>query len=325
MAWLSQPLSAAELTEGAIKQGSVDNCSLRVEGPIEKGDNQRVEALLRASTSEIFNYPDFKPENQYVVCLSGPGGNYLEGIALAKTFSSFDVTTLVEDGKSCLSACAIAFLGGRINFRSGEGYSPSRVLFPGSRLGFHAPQLTVGDGEYTEQQVLAAYDVALNAISALNSNAKTLYIDDNLISEIIAHRGEDFYYVDTIDDLSHFDIRLAGHRDNPIRNDTRKAACWNAFNWLLVGDNTRMTDEEWSSVFNDNSPGFLDSSRKDIYTFYPFDGPMYCHVSRPPDAPDIGPVQIVLSELQDLSDPRGRYYTTGLALFRGNRTIDTTR
>ncbi len=324
---LSNPAAARAISfaEGTGAPGLQSQCSLRLDGPIEKGDAAAVEQRLAADTGKVSNYPSHLPQEQYVVCLSGPGGNYLEGIALARLFSRFDVTTRVEDGKSCLSACAIAFLGGRYNSRSGEGFSASRLLSPDSRLGFHAPQLVVADGDYSRDQVLASYTIALDAISELQKHKKDLFVDDDLIAEIVAHRDEDFYYIDTVDDLAYFDIDLIGYRDNAIRSDTRKAACWNAFNWLLVDQNVRMSDAEWEQVFTQKGDNFFRAPRPDIYVFTPFDGPMYCHVSKPASAPDSGPVRVVLSEFDNLSDPRGEYYTTPLILMRGNRTLPTTR
>ena len=221
--------SALTLEEGTAALGSVNECSLRLDGVIEKGDNGKIAAHIKAATSRFEFYPDTSVDKQYIVCLSGPGGNYLEGIELAKTLSSLDVTTKVEDGQSCLSACAIAFLGGRFNTQSGEGYFPSRYLFPGSRLGFHAPQLTVPDAGYTKEEVQKAYGLALDAITELNAASKDLFISPDLIAAIVRHRDEDFYFIDTIDDLAHFKIDLAGYRKNTVRDDTRKAACWNAF------------------------------------------------------------------------------------------------
>ena len=319
------PARAIEIGEGTGAPGPQTQCSLRLDGPIGKGDAAAVEQRLAADTGKVSNYPSHLPQEQYVVCLSGPGGNYLEGIALARLFSRFDVTTRVEDGKSCLSACAIAFLGGRYNSRSGEGYSASRLISPDSRLGFHAPQFVVADGDYSREQVLASYTIALDAISELQKHKKDLFIDDDLIAGIVAHRDDDFHFIDTVDDLAYFDIGLIGYRDNAVRDDTRKAACWNAFNWLLVDRNVRMSDADWEQVFAQKGDSFHRAPRPDIYVFTPFDGPMYCHVSRPADAPDNGPVRVVLSEFDDLSDPRGQYYTTPLILMRGNRTLPTTR
>ena len=197
-------------------QTTVDKCTLTISGTILKGDAAKISAVIEQDTSSIFNYPGIGVDENYVVCLTGLGGNYLEGFRMAQVFSKFFVATSVPDKASCLSACAIAFLGDRKNFRSGEGFAPSRFLFPDSVLGFHAPQLSIADGNYTQEAVLAAYKVALDAISELQAHARDLYINKDLIREAIAHRGDDFYYVNTIDDLAYFDITLLGYKKRTI-------------------------------------------------------------------------------------------------------------
>ncbi len=316
--------SAITLEEGTGALGSVNECSLRIDGVIEKGDNAKVADHIKAATSRFEFYPEVLRDKQYVVCLSGPGGNYLEGIEIAKTLSSLDVTTKVEDGQSCLSACAIAFLGGRFNSQSGEGYFPSRYLFPGSRLGFHAPQLTVPDADYSKDQVQKAYGLALDAITELNAASKDLFISPDLTAAIVRHRDNDFFFTETIDDLAHFRFDLAGYRKNAVRDDTRKAACWNAFNWKYIGANRRMSDEEWTNAFADTSTED-EKVPKGIFLFFPFDGPMFCRVSIPyPDAETLQ-IKVVLSQNRDMSDPAGEYYAEHTILYRGTRKIGETR
>lgn len=318
-------VDAVTLEELSKKQTSFSNCSLQVTGAIVKGDAEKIEAVIAEATKQIFNYPNPDFDKQYVVCLSGPGGNYLEGIKIARIFSKFYVTTIVRNNETCLSACAIAFLGGRYNSRSGVGFSSSRYLFPDSTLGFHAPQLQVNEGDYSQKAVLTAYKIALDAISEIQKSARKLFIDEYLITEMFAHRGSDFYYISTVDDLTYFDIGLLGYRERKIQTDTRRAACWNAFNWNVTDNNNRLSSDEWNDVFQQKSDTLFGSKKRDTYTFFPFDGPMYCKISRPSNAPNTGPIQVILSESEDLSDPRAFFYTTPLILMRGNRLLSTTR
>lgn len=306
-------------------QTSVDKCTLLVSGTIVKGDAAKISTVIEQETSLIPNYPGIGDNENYVVCLTGPGGSYLEGITMAKVFSKFDVATSVPDKASCLSACAIAFLGGRRNFRSGVGYAPSRHLFPDSKLGFHAPQLAIEDGNYSQRSVLAAYKIALDAITELQASARELYIDKDLIREIVAHRGDDFHYVDTVDDMAYFDIILLDYRERPIKEDTRRAACWNAFHWHYYPNNERFNSEEWSNAFSDDYNPLGNRRPAGTYVFTPFDGYVVCKVSKPDNAPNSGSVQVILSESPDLSDPMVSIYTTPMILMRGNRTLSSTR
>src|SRR5690606_32028891 len=84
--------------------------------------------------------------NCALVTLHSPGGNYIEGLKLANFMRENHIATVVEQGSSCYSACAFAFLGG-------TGYSPQqgigiyidRMIELGGRLGFHAPYFASED------------------------------------------------------------------------------------------------------------------------------------------------------------------------------------
>ncbi|MCB1417551.1 MAG: hypothetical protein KDJ74_00535 [Notoacmeibacter sp.] len=313
---------AADIETVTGKPGSVDACSYRVSGRIASGDADKVEQMLATETGKIFNYPDTELNQQITVCLSGPGGNYLEGIRLALVYSRFDVTTVIADGDTCLSACAVSFLGGRYNSRSGVGYSPSRYLFPNSVLGFHAPQLVVAGGDFTSEQVLNSWSIALDAIAEIQKHKRDLFIDDDLIAELVAHRGDDFYYVSTVDDLGYFNIELAGARAETIREDTIKAACWNAYHWLYFDTNKRFSDAEWNEVFAGNYGQF--DRRTGIYEMGISDGSMSCLASEPDDAPEIYPIRVILS-WGLIEKPDARYAFNRRILFRGNRQLPSTR
>ncbi len=75
-----------------------------------------------------------------VLTMNGPGGNYYEGLALADFIRANHITTVIERGASCYSACAFAFLGGS-GYSSMQRYRTyvDRQIEPGAILGFHAP------------------------------------------------------------------------------------------------------------------------------------------------------------------------------------------
>jgi hypothetical protein len=68
-----------------------------------------------------------------VVLLASPGGNLNAGIEIGKAIRLKGFATAVPRGVSCASACAIAWLGGRI-----------RLMGEGSTIGFHAAYREVG-------------------------------------------------------------------------------------------------------------------------------------------------------------------------------------
>ena len=75
-----------------------------------------------------------------VLTMNGPGGSYYEGLALADFIRANHITTVIERGMTCYSACAFAFLGGS-GYSSMQRYGTyvDRQIEPGAILGFHAP------------------------------------------------------------------------------------------------------------------------------------------------------------------------------------------
>jgi hypothetical protein len=92
-------------------------------GEVRQGDVERLSAYLR----------QVPIKSNVAVYLASGGGNLYEGIRLGLFFRNNHIKTVVEGGRSCASACALAFLGGTDN----SGY-PWRSSSTDSRLGFHA-------------------------------------------------------------------------------------------------------------------------------------------------------------------------------------------
>lgn len=93
------------------------------EGDIFDGDAERLQTFLQSQSRE----------KRTVVYLASPGGSLYEGIRLGLLFQSENIQTVVEGGRSCASACALAFLGGTDH----SGY-PWRSASDNGRLGFHS-------------------------------------------------------------------------------------------------------------------------------------------------------------------------------------------
>ncbi len=93
-------------------------------GPIENGDADRFKAYLARHPSK----------KRTAVYLNSTGGSLYEGMRLGRAFHQLGVRTVIEgDGALCVSACALAFLGGR----DGNG-TPWRTKSSSSQLGFHS-------------------------------------------------------------------------------------------------------------------------------------------------------------------------------------------
>jgi len=116
------PAAAAELRR--IKVGVPDVEIFLYQGGVTNGDALRLQAELAK----------LGPEKRVAVLMNSSGGVYQEGIALGRLFYRAKVSTFVAgSGGACLSACAMAFLGGRDSV-TGE---PLRAIIQGGSLGFH--------------------------------------------------------------------------------------------------------------------------------------------------------------------------------------------
>jgi hypothetical protein len=111
LAALALPAQAAEIRVG--KAGGLP--VIVVLGDLQYGDGDRfaqISASLPKST---------------MVAFDSPGGNLLAGLKIGETMRARGFGSLVPDGSTCASACAIAWLGGT-----------KRYLASNARLGFHA-------------------------------------------------------------------------------------------------------------------------------------------------------------------------------------------
>ncbi|MEM7596610.1 MAG: hypothetical protein AAF382_02865 [Pseudomonadota bacterium] len=287
--------SAATLeVVGPLQTDPGQGCSLQFSGAIGPGTAKDAETVLRELIKPIFNYPSHLREEQVVLCLSSTGGNFLEGLRLARLFQKLDLTTRVNPGDTCLSACAVAFMGGRLNSRSGEGYYSSRYLHPTSKLGFHAPSLDLQGEVFDRDSVAQAYSVALLSISFLAESANQLKLSPRLLREMLRNSGRDFFFVETLDDLADHDIQLYGYQAPPNTQSARFSACANAFRWHFTPDEDRET------LANFDVSHF--SEREGTVSFVPFDGEMYCQLQ----TIELGAGWmdlVVQSELPSLTDP----------------------
>ena len=211
-----QQAPAADLVPLSPAPGSLHKCTLELRGVIAAGDAERFGGALEWGKT--------------VVCLSSPGGSYPEGVRIALLFWENGIGTEVRAGASCLSACAIAFMGGTTMIESEIGPFPHRNLHKDAKLGFHAPFLDLREGNFNRAAVLSAYHAALEAIGLLLDNRDRLTIHPELIEAMLKKGSDEFEYIDTIDEAGLYKIGLFGYG---ILSYPRAmgAACWNASLW----------------------------------------------------------------------------------------------
>ena len=133
------------------------------------------------------------------LCLDSAGGEMEAGLALMAEVRSREIRTRVLPGHRCEGACALIFLGGATVDGAGLVRFPHREIWPGARLGFAA-----GPDE-------TALDVAerLFTLKVTEEQGHRL-IEDHLFQQILRHRGDATYAIDTVGDAYLANIPVMG-------------------------------------------------------------------------------------------------------------------
>jgi len=217
------------------------DCRMTIEGEIVEGDAERFRQML--SDYVLSRLPaDISDGNEVYgametvrICLDSPGGSISEAIEMADTLAFgyrvhedigprmpeywlsslfvWRVGTAVPAGARCESACAILFMAGGDFLDlsvSSNGRDPNRLLHVDGRLGFHAPSLVVPDGDYTEETVSQAFNLAVDAVQAIAARMDRYRISPTLFERLVSTPPSDMFYVDTVGEAASWHIGLAG-------------------------------------------------------------------------------------------------------------------
>jgi len=129
-----------------IRASNDELCLFKLQGEIIPGDYDRFANLIAHS------HPDSLDERTRTICLKSPGGSYNEALKVSELIYKSGISTLIEDGFACFSACAIIFMAGVLPDRQ----IPHRKLSAGGVLGFHAPYLSATEGKYSKEEMESA-------------------------------------------------------------------------------------------------------------------------------------------------------------------------
>ena len=78
-------------------------CHYQLTGPIEAGDAQKLKDLILL-------------QGRTTLCLNSRGGSFEEAMTIATQLMANAIGTKLEPGSECLSACAIVFMAGSIEY-----------------------------------------------------------------------------------------------------------------------------------------------------------------------------------------------------------------
>ncbi|MBV7393590.1 hypothetical protein [Mameliella sediminis] len=219
-------------------------CSLRLGGRIEAGDAARLKQMLE----DLFplEFDDRSPS----LCLDSPGGSLDEGVKLAQILAGHFTATVVPQGGECLSACAVAFMGG--TFGAYEDIYNMRLIHPSARLGFHAPRLEIGEGNYTAATVSRAFDIAVDAMARIAGDLDHTHLGTpinrfprSLMAEMLVHRGEDFLEIDTIEKAAGWDIWVITDKRPSLNKGNLIRSCKGGVRWLADDPRMEFAVNDW--------------------------------------------------------------------------------
>jgi hypothetical protein len=169
--------------------------AIQASGVIEHGDTQKFLAFVRVNGAA-------RTDN-WTVELSSPGGNLIEGIALGQAFRNAGMVTSVRRGNVCMSACAIAYLGGVYVGAAGEGVG--RQLEFGATLGFHGFK-SDNDGVEVISQTISTSRIVTALILTYAADMKG--VDIGWLSEALTVPPESIYLVSRPHDIRALSIEL---------------------------------------------------------------------------------------------------------------------
>jgi hypothetical protein len=213
-------LKAAEIN---IIPDSGDGVSIvSVEGEILKGDEERFENAALSI-------------NRAIVLFNSPGGSTIAGIGIGKTIRLRGFSTGVMDDHICASACGLAWLGGT-----------KRMMFPKSKVGFHASYIEYGDIKLESGVGNALVGAYLNQVGLTSSAIFELTIEGPNSMKWITPEVATRYGIDTV-----FIPESSNDENKRIAS-------------------TPSTQPDTSNI----SPRFLREPNRDIYGYDLFDQPM---------------------------------------------------
>ena len=201
---LLAPVSAAEFKRDRGEDEIV--APVYIDGEIEPGDQQKLLDILGEDVGQK-GMPLF-------IHLNSKGGNFEEAIKIAGVARERFLSTKLGPGSTCLSACAIVFMSG-MNYNT-RYFVKSRFMHPSATLGFHAPTITAGGGNFDAADLEAAYSRAIEQIGKkLLATARyqdqswtSPLIKATLVNEMMMTRGSNYFYIDTVGKAAEFEIEL---------------------------------------------------------------------------------------------------------------------
>ena len=199
-------------------------CHAVLSGIIVDGDAERIRTILPGASETGF-YVSVSP----TLCLNSPGGSFAEGLEIARYLRETGVRTHVAAFDECLSACAIAFLGGtEKGFEDGLVTDQERSIHAMARLGFHGPSLRVDDGSFSRAVVEEAFEVAIQATAQIFSRLEELRLSNDFALNFIDVPQNAFLEINTPERVQALGVGVVGLAPLPqqLSNERLEQICY---------------------------------------------------------------------------------------------------
>ncbi|MBT52384.1 MAG: hypothetical protein CMF72_03090 [Mameliella sp.] len=175
------------------------DCAATLTGEIAAGDLDKIRALdIRSFASGT------RP-----LCLDSTGGSFSEAIQIADYLYDRGIPTAVDDGATCLSSCAFAFLGGSAPGTDRQP-EPNKSLHLNAELGFGSLARVLDASQYADGEALTAMDAALKSASEITARMEKFQMSAGFAAQVMALQDSDILYVDRVDEARALGLRLEG-------------------------------------------------------------------------------------------------------------------
>ncbi len=213
-------------------------CVITMTGPINSGTAAGLRSFVSANWQVLAapilqgEFPDDGGfgERENRLCLDSPGGSLTEALDIidtllfgANVFSEGgdflqykffrSLGTAVPRNAACESACALIFMaGGWFDHNAARDYTrlPDRVLDIEGHLGFHAPNLLLQQGVYTDRDVQTAFDYAIQIARMIGDRSRVMYFPPSLFQTWVSTPFDEMFFVRYIGQAASWGIDLHG-------------------------------------------------------------------------------------------------------------------
>ncbi len=192
-------LPSSEPPGSLLRAQAAESPRLRLTGMIEPGDAEKLReqlVKLQASSPARHGMPLATLE------LSSLGGDLYEGVRIGELLRKFRVAAVVRKQDICLSACALALLGGTA-VRAAAAYPADCNVEIGGKVAFHNFFLDrTGLRELTHDDPvtsrLQGFADARGGAATLIRYAAEMGLPSTFVANLMARPIDDFHYVETI-------------------------------------------------------------------------------------------------------------------------------